>query len=99
MSNNGISAAGGIIRNSDGLWIKGFNRNIGKTYILAAELWGNRDGLYMALESNIQSLDVETDAITGKGKCATSSLSINFCLPVSNEGVYVNHSKARVPGS
>lgn len=57
------AAAGGLIRNSDGAWIGGFAMNIGPSSAMDAELWGLRQGLFLALQLDISSLIVELDAL------------------------------------
>jgi hypothetical protein len=54
--------AGGLIRDNNGKWIKGFSRVIGTTNSFAAELWGLRDGLELARKLDITKLIVEVDA-------------------------------------
>lgn len=58
----GISGAGGVVRDSDGKWLRGFSRYLGQTNSFTAEVWGLRDGLRMALSLNISALVVECDA-------------------------------------
>lgn len=43
-----MASAGGIIRNSDGLWVCGFVINSGYGSITTAELWGLFEGLQLA---------------------------------------------------
>lgn len=60
--NPGSAGAGGVIRNSAGNFVKGFSRNIGFASSFAAELWGLRDGLQLAVDLNIKNLIIEIDA-------------------------------------
>lgn len=46
--NPGKAGAGGIIRNSDGGWVKGFQQSIGHATAIVAELWGILSGLELA---------------------------------------------------
>ncbi|OMO53937.1 reverse transcriptase [Corchorus capsularis] len=61
-AHDGQASAGGLIRDSNGGWVKGFMLNIGTTDSLSAELWGIRQGLLMAKSMNIASLVIEMDA-------------------------------------
>ena len=60
--NPGKAGGGGIIRDCNGLWIKGFARSIGYATSITAEFWALRDGLKLALNEGIQRLIVELDA-------------------------------------
>ena len=62
LGNPGKAGGGGLIRNSQGNWIKGFFRSIGFTTSVMAELWALRDGLYLAIQLGINFLEVELDA-------------------------------------
>ena len=62
LGNLGKSGGGGLIRNSQGNWIKGFSRSIGFTTSVMAELWVLRNGLYLAIQLGINFLEVELDA-------------------------------------
>ena len=48
LGNPGKVGGGGIIRDSDGKWMKGFARSIGFTTSITAEFWALRDGLLLA---------------------------------------------------
>lgn len=63
LSSNGFGAAGGIIRDGDGHWVSGFRRSIGISSTIATELWVIKDGLTLALDNNIQDLDIEPDVM------------------------------------
>lgn len=54
--------AGGLLRVDRGQWLAGFMRNIGLTSSIAAELWGLRDGLSLALQLGIRKIEIELDA-------------------------------------
>ncbi|KAE8732799.1 hypothetical protein F3Y22_tig00001728pilonHSYRG00036 [Hibiscus syriacus] len=47
-SRSSLSTAGGIIRNYEGTWLVRFNKYIGRSTILQAELWGIYEGLKLA---------------------------------------------------
>ncbi|XP_040372858.1 uncharacterized protein LOC112194030 [Rosa chinensis] len=58
----GKIGAGGVIRCSNGLWIKGFQINLGIGEVLDAESWGLFYGLQQALKCHITHIEVETDS-------------------------------------
>ncbi|KAK9983039.1 hypothetical protein SO802_032564 [Lithocarpus litseifolius] len=62
LGNPGKAGGGGLIRNSDEVWIKGYSRSIGYTTSVMAILWALRDGLYLAIQLGIRNLEVELDA-------------------------------------
>lgn len=59
---NGKIAAGGIIRNSSGLWVHGFHANLGIGEVLDAETWGLFLGLKLASECSVTNLIAESDS-------------------------------------
>ena len=61
--NPGKAGGGGIIRDSQGAWVKGYARSIGFTSSIMAELWALRDGLRLADHLGIWQLEVELDAM------------------------------------
>ena len=60
--NPSSASAGSLLRDSNDNWIGGFTRKIGFITSLAAELWGLRDGLCLALSLNIKKTIVDVDA-------------------------------------
>ena len=62
LGNPGLASAGGLIRDSNGIWVRGFSWIIGTTNSFVAELWGLRDGLELARKLDIAKLIVEVDA-------------------------------------
>jgi len=60
--NNDVSGCGGLFRNSDGRWIKGYMKKIGSCDALHAEMWGVYLGLEMAWRDRIPQLIVESDS-------------------------------------
>lgn len=60
---DGIATAGGIIRNHRGEWVAGFSMNIGPSSIQDSEIWGLRQGLFLALQTGIKNLIVESDSL------------------------------------
>ena len=63
MGNLGRAGGGGIIRNAEGKWIKGYARAIGNMTSVAAELWGLRDGIQLCLELNLPVVIIELDVM------------------------------------
>lgn len=61
-SNPHFAGGGGLLRNSNGDWTRGFSHSIVSTSILLAELWALRDGLIMARSLGIQKIIVNVDA-------------------------------------
>ena len=47
LGNPGKARGGGIIRDNEGRWVKGFARSIGFTTSIIAKLWALRDGLLL----------------------------------------------------
>ena len=64
MRNPERAGGGGLIKDHDGVWLKGFARGIGYTNSILAELWALRDGLLLAKEMRIQQLIIELDALS-----------------------------------
>lgn len=61
--NPGKVGGGGLIRNSGGIWISGYARNIGSASSVLIELWALRDGFGFALSLGLAHLIVELDAL------------------------------------
>ena len=55
---------GGVIRNHEGVWLKGYARPIGSTDSCRAKLWSLKDGLVMAKEMGLNNLVIELDALS-----------------------------------
>ena len=62
--NTGRAGGGGVIRDHDGHWLKGYARPLGCTNSCMAELWTLRDGLLIAKEMGINNLIIELDALS-----------------------------------
>ncbi|CAK9152727.1 unnamed protein product [Ilex paraguariensis] len=56
------TAAIGLLRNEDGMWITGFIGNLGTCPILTTELWPIRTGLTMAWEMRPHNIIMEADS-------------------------------------
>jgi ribonuclease HI len=70
----GLAGCGGLFRNSEGRWIKGYARKIGTCDALSAEMWGMYLRMQLAWRYGFHQLHVESDSktlvdmITGKVK-------------------------------
>ena len=60
--NPGRARGGGVIRDSEGRWLRGFARSIGFTTSITAKFWALRDGLLQAVQIGVQNLVIELDA-------------------------------------
>ncbi|KAH9658732.1 putative ribonuclease H protein [Citrus sinensis] len=67
---NGVSTAGGLIRDYSGHWLTGFGLMLGSCSVTIAELRGIYHGLILAWNFGIRWLHVETDSL-----CATQMLA------------------------
>ncbi|CAI9097378.1 OLC1v1033781C1 [Oldenlandia corymbosa var. corymbosa] len=57
----GMASAGGVIRDSNGIWKGGFLMNIGFYSVIGAELWGLFQGLNLTWESGYKKIEAEVD--------------------------------------
>ena len=64
MKNPDRAGGGGLLRDHDGVWLRGFARGLGYTNSILAELWALRDGLLLAKELGLQHLIIELDALS-----------------------------------
>ena len=62
LGNPGKAGSGVLIKDSEGRWIRGFSRSVGRATSVIAELWALRDGLKLAVQLGIGCLEVELDA-------------------------------------
>ena len=60
--NLGKARGGGVIRDCEGRWMRGFARSIGFTTSIIAEFWALRNGLLQAVQIGVQNLLIELDA-------------------------------------
>lgn len=62
-SSEGIfSGAGGVFRNHEGIWLKGFSIRLGKGDSFRAELWGVKQGLQLARTLSFNRIELNCDA-------------------------------------
>ncbi|KAL9859832.1 putative RNA-directed DNA polymerase [Arabidopsis thaliana] len=81
--NPGLAAAGGVLRESNGEWRRGFAINIGICSAPLAELWGVYYGLYMAWECKVSRLELEVDSEVVVGflrTCISESHPLSFLI-------------------
>ena len=76
------AGAGGIIRDSNGIWIAGFARNLGFCSVPSAECWALREGLQLAKNLNIHSLEVEMDSAFIFSLCKSNNLISHELAPI-----------------
>jgi len=60
----GLAGCGGLFRNLDGRWIKGYSQKIGTYDALCAEMWGMYLGMQLAWRQGFHNLQVESDSKT-----------------------------------
>lgn len=77
-----MTGAGGLIRNSNGEWIKGFSINLGVYSVTMAELWGIYQGLLLAWEIGIRDLLIEADSACAVQMIARDCFTVNACYPL-----------------
>ena len=87
--NPGRAGGGGLIRNHDGKWVKGFMRNIGQATSVAAEFWALRDGLMLAAQLGITHLHVELDAQVVVNLVLSKKTINNSCAALLNDCRYL----------
>ncbi|KAK9028907.1 hypothetical protein V6N11_026043 [Hibiscus sabdariffa] len=59
--NTGFAACGGLIRDHDGRWVRGFARSVGVCSPIEAELWTVHEGLVQAWVLGLKRVVVEID--------------------------------------
>jgi ribonuclease HI len=59
---DGVIGCGGVIRGSDGEWINGFSKLIGRGDVYIAELWGVLEGTKMAHRMNFTKVEVRINS-------------------------------------
>jgi ribonuclease HI len=57
-----IAGCGGLLRNSNGQWLGGFSKNLGRCNAYLAELWGVYEGLCLARSFGAAKLQVQVDS-------------------------------------
>ncbi|XP_019178992.1 PREDICTED: uncharacterized protein LOC109174182 [Ipomoea nil] len=59
---NGVASCGGVLRDKDGRWCRGFSYKIGRCSIEAAKAWGVLKGLQMARNYGAMRIILECDS-------------------------------------
>ncbi|GAU11214.1 hypothetical protein TSUD_342040 [Trifolium subterraneum] len=57
-----VASCGGILRNSNGQWLGGFSKNLGRCNAYLAELWGVYEGLRLAWNYGATKLKLQVDS-------------------------------------
>lgn len=79
MGNPGVAGEGGVIRNHNGKWIRGFSRSIGITTSVIVELWALRDGLKLCIDMHLPVVIVELNALLVVDMI-NGNLTFSLCL-------------------
>ena len=64
INNPDKAGGGGLFRDHEGKWVKGYARGIGHTNSFLAELWALRDDLNVAKEMGVSNLIIELDVLS-----------------------------------
>ena len=87
--NPGKAGGGGLIRDCNGKWIKGFSRSIGHASNFVVEFWALRDGLKLDLGMGVQKLVVELDAKVVVSLITSTGGANKPYLPLLNDCRYL----------
>ncbi|KAL5794800.1 hypothetical protein ACOSP7_003394 [Xanthoceras sorbifolium] len=60
---SGSIYAGGLLRNSRGVWLGGFSSNKGIGSVIEAKLWAALKGLHLAWSSSFKNVILESDYV------------------------------------
>ena len=94
LGNPGRAGGGRLIRNRDGVWIRGYSRSIGYTTSVMAELWALRDGLSLTIQLGIRNLEVEFDAkviVEMLNNANSSNKNFLHCFLTADHSWQVSH--------
>ncbi|GAU30604.1 hypothetical protein TSUD_392950 [Trifolium subterraneum] len=61
-SHNTKDGCGGLFRDEDGHWIRGFSKSLGSATAYVAELWGLLEGISIARSMGFNKLEVQMDS-------------------------------------
>lgn len=81
LGNPSIAGIGGLIRDDQGRWFKGFTRSVGSATSVTAKLWALRDVLLWQKNIGIDSIEVEMDAVSVVLKVKNSDNSCSSLSP------------------
>ena len=85
IGNPGKAGGGGVLRDSNGNWVRGFSSSFGITSSIQAELRALKDGLVMALELNVLYLVVEMDSLVAVDLVSSNKATNVFLSPVVDD--------------
>ena len=88
LGNPGIVGGGGLIRNENGEWVRGYARAVGATTSVIAELWALRNGIRLCIALNLQAVIFELDA-----KLVVDLLSKDERLESGNDTILLDYRK------
>ena len=89
IGNPGKASGGGLIRDHQGKWIKGYMRHIGIASSVIVELWALKDGLWLASQLGISQILVELDAKIVVDLMQSKKTSINSFSSLLNDCRYL----------
>ena len=92
--NFGVAGGGGLIRDTNGEWVTGFVRRIGKTCSFLAELWALRAGLQLCLQIQTQAMLIELDSKTIVDAFNSQGYSNTFISSIMDD---CRHMISRIP--
>ncbi|KAL0000141.1 hypothetical protein SO802_019743 [Lithocarpus litseifolius] len=81
----GVAGGGGVIRNEERHWIRGFPRNIGTTTSLLTENLAFRDGLNLCISMNLEAVEIGVDAKAIVDLIANGNNSDPFISPLIDD--------------
>lgn len=90
MGNSSLVVGGGIIRNENGGWVKGYARAIRVMTSVVVELWALKDGLWLCISLKLPTVEIGLDAkvvIDLVGKETSNPNSIDAIVADCEEGL------------
>lgn len=85
LQDSGISACGGIIRDSDGRFVAGFHCNLGTATSIFSEMWSLVLGLWLARKLSLPSVIVKLDSEVIVNMIKTKKANCLFIKPLLEE--------------
>nr|POE95000.1 putative ribonuclease h protein [Quercus suber] len=85
LPSSGRAGGCGLLKDSNGSWVRGFSRLIGSSSILLAELWPLRYGIAMAKSLNIDKLIINVDASEVINLFSKPSYTNRLTQPIVND--------------
>ena len=81
----GVPAAGGLLRDSNGKWMAWFVANLGNCSAMVAEIWGASYALQLAWKRNVKKLILELDSLLVVQLIKNGHKSINMASSIIME--------------